>query len=116
MPTCTGSPSSRQRTCDAPRGSLCSCNGSEQWPLLPRQSGQRDLFPTGPRPQHVRRQVPGLGSIRNRIGSFAVPGYPLVIVTGTVGLGTFVARRERFYERWGRGRRGEGAGLRELLR
>ena len=171
-------------------------NGPEQWPLLPRQSGQPDLFPTGPRPQHVRRQVPGygpddplrvsatwsresrrgrwvvppyvtaapnmsnvtldlrdavpdsdtihlavegvaanvvlivpvgwgidtdrlgkgLGSIRNRIGSFAVPGYPLVIVTGSVGLGTFVARRERFYERWGRGRRGEGAGLRELLR
>jgi len=58
----------------------------------------------------------GIGSIRNRIGNSAVPGYPLVVVTGTVGLGSLVARRERFYERWGRGRRGEGAGPRELLR
>ncbi|HEY8663987.1 MAG TPA: hypothetical protein VIL68_10255 [Propionibacteriaceae bacterium] len=171
-------------------------NGSEQWPLLPRQSGQPDLFPTGPRPRPVRRQAPGhdpadplrlsanfsnesrrgrwlvppyvtaaanmsnvtldlrdavpesdtihllvegvvgrvllivpigwgidtdrlgkgIGSIRNRIGNSAVPGYPLVVVTGTVGLGSLVARRERFYERWGRGRRGEGAGPRELLR
>ena len=171
-------------------------NGPEQWPLLPRQSGQADLFPTGPRPQHVRRQAPGhdpadplrlsanfsnesrrgrwlvppyvtaaanmsnvtldlrdavpesdtihlsvegvvgrvllivpigwgidtdrlgkgLGSIRNRIGNSALSGYPLVIVTGTVGLGSLVARRERFYERWGRGQRGEGAGPRELLR
>ena len=171
-------------------------NGPEQWPLLPRQSGQPDLFPTGPRPQHVRRQAPGhdpadplrlsanfsnesrrgrwlvppyvtaaanmsnvtldlrdavpesdtihlavegvagkvvlivpvgwgidtdrlgkgIGSIHNRIGNLAVPGYPLVVVTGTVGLGSLVARRERFYERWGRGRRGEGEGPRELLR
>jgi hypothetical protein len=58
----------------------------------------------------------GLGSIRNRIGTLAVPGYPLVVVTGTVGLGSFIARRERFYERWGRGRRGEGQAPRELLR
>jgi hypothetical protein len=171
-------------------------NGPEQWPLLPRQSGQPDLFPTGPRPQPVRRRAPGyapndplrisatwssesrrgrwvvppyvtaapnmsnitldlrdavadsdtihlsvegvagsvylivpdgwgidtdrlnsgLGWIRNRIGAFALPGFPVVVVTGTVGLATFVARRERFYERWGRGRRGEGAGPRELLR
>ena len=58
----------------------------------------------------------GLGSIRNRIGSFALSGYPLVIVTGTVGLGTFVARLERFYERWGRGRRGPGQPPLEILR
>ncbi|HEY5484948.1 MAG TPA: hypothetical protein VIK31_14270 [Propionibacteriaceae bacterium] len=58
----------------------------------------------------------GIGSIHNRIGNLAVPGYPLVVVTGTVGLGSLVARRERFYERWGRGRRGEGEGPRELLR
>jgi hypothetical protein len=58
----------------------------------------------------------GLGSIRNRIGNSALPGYPLVVVTGAVGLGSFVARRERFYERWGRGPRSEGAGPRELLR
>ena len=58
----------------------------------------------------------GLGSIRNRIGPFALAGYPLVVVTGTGGLGTFVARPERFYERWGRGRRGLGHGPREILR
>ena len=171
-------------------------NGPERWPLLPRQSGQPDLFPTGPRSQPVRRQAPGhdpadplrlsatwsnesrrgrwsvppyvtaapnmsnvtldlrdavpeadtihlavegvagrvllivpvgwgidtdrlgkgLGSIRNRIGNLAGPGYPLVLVTGTVGLGSFIARRERFYERWGRARRGQGEGPRELLR
>jgi len=58
----------------------------------------------------------GLGSIRNRIVPYALAGYPLVVVTGTVGLGTFVARRERFYERWGRGRRGPGQPPREILR
>jgi len=171
-------------------------NGPEQWPLLPRQSGQRDVSPIGPRSHPVRKQAPGydpadplrlsanfsnesrrgrwlvppyvtaapnmsnvtldlrdavpesdtihlavegvagkvvlivpvgwgidtdrlgkgIGSIHNRIGNLAVPGYPLVVVTGTVGLGSLVARRERFYERWGRGRRGEGEGPRELLR
>jgi hypothetical protein len=55
----------------------------------------------------------GLGSIRNRIGSLALSGYPLVVVTGTVGLGRFVARRERFYERWGRAPQ---QGPREILR
>ncbi len=58
----------------------------------------------------------GMGSIRNRIGPLAVAGYPLIVVTGTVGLGTFVARRELFFERWGRGHRGQGAAPRELLR
>ena len=58
----------------------------------------------------------GLGSIRNRIGAFGLPGFPVVVVTGTVGLGTFVARRERFYERWGRGSRGPQQGPREILR
>jgi hypothetical protein len=58
----------------------------------------------------------GLGSIRNRIGPLAVPGYPLVVVSGTIGLGTFVARRERFFERWGRASGGSGQGPRELLR
>jgi hypothetical protein len=55
----------------------------------------------------------GLGSIRNRIGPLALPNQPLVIVTGTVGMGTFVARHERFYERWGRGPQ---QGPREILR
>ncbi len=171
-------------------------NGAEQWPLLPRQSGQPDGTPIGPRPQPVRRQAPGydpadplrlsatwsnesrrgrwmvppfitaapnmsnitldlrdavpesetirlsvegvagsvtlivpegwgidtdrlrkgMGTIRNRIGPLGVAGYPLVVVTGTVGLGTLVARRERFYERWGRGDRGPGNRPREILR
>lgn len=56
----------------------------------------------------------GLGRIRNRIGSVPLAGYPVIVVTGSVGLGTFVARGERFYERWGRARR--QAGQRELLR
>ena len=58
----------------------------------------------------------GIGSIHNRIGPLALRGYPLIIVTGTVGLGSLVARRERFYERWGRGRRGPQQGPREILR
>lgn len=58
----------------------------------------------------------GLGMVINRIGPLAVPGYPLVIVTGTVGLGIFVARRERFYQRWARSRREPQQGSRELLR
>ncbi len=55
----------------------------------------------------------GLGSIHNRIGPLALAGQPLVIVTGTVGLGSFLARRERFYERWGRGPQ---QGPRQILR
>lgn len=56
----------------------------------------------------------GIGSVRNRIGPLALPGYPLVVVSGTVCMGAFVARRERFYERWGRG---PGSGQpREILR
>ena len=58
----------------------------------------------------------GLGSIHNRIGAVALPGFPVVVVTGTVGLGTFVARRERFYERGGRGPRCPPQGPREYLR
>lgn len=58
----------------------------------------------------------GIGSIHNRIGSYALPGYPLVIVTGTVGLGSLMARRERFYERWARHGRGPAQGPREVLR
>ncbi len=58
----------------------------------------------------------GIGSVRNRIGPLAVQGFPVLVVTGTVGIGTFVARRERFFERWGRGRRASGQGPRELLR
>ena len=58
----------------------------------------------------------GLGSIHNRIGPLAVQGYPLIIVTGTVGLGSLVARRERFFERWGRTRRWPPQGPREILR
>jgi hypothetical protein len=58
----------------------------------------------------------GLGFIHNRIGPYALAGYPLVIVTGTVGLGNFVARRERFYERRGRGRRGPQQDPRAILR
>jgi hypothetical protein len=58
----------------------------------------------------------GMGSIRNRIGPLAFAGYPLIVVTGTVGLGSFVARRELFFERWGRGPRGQGGAPRELLR
>jgi hypothetical protein len=58
----------------------------------------------------------GMGSIHNRIGPLAVAGYPLIVVTGTVGLGSFVARRELFFERWGRGPRGQGGSPRELLR
>ena len=46
----------------------------------------------------------------------ALPGYPLVIVTGTVGLGSLMARRERFYERWARHGRGPAQGPREVLR
>ncbi len=56
----------------------------------------------------------GLGTVRNRIGPLGLTGYPVVIVSGSMGLGTFVARGERFYERWGRGRR--QAGQRELMR
>lgn len=58
----------------------------------------------------------GIGSIHNRIGPFAVQGFPVVVVSGTVGLGSFVARRERFFERWGRSRRGPQQGPREILR
>jgi len=58
----------------------------------------------------------GIGSIHNRIGPLALPGYPVVVVTGTVGLGSLVARPERFYERWGRGRRAPKAGPPEILR
>lgn len=58
----------------------------------------------------------GIGSVRNRIGPLAVQGYPHVVVTGTVGIGTFVARHERFFERWGRGRRVRGQGPGEPLR
>lgn len=56
----------------------------------------------------------GLGTVRNRIGPVPLAGYPVIVVTGTVGLGTFVARGERFYERWGRARR--QASQRELMR
>jgi predicted oxidoreductase len=56
----------------------------------------------------------GLGSIRNRIGAVPLAGYPVIVVSGGVGLGTFVARGERFYERWGRARR--QANQRELMR
>jgi hypothetical protein len=55
----------------------------------------------------------GLGSIHNRIGPLPLPNHPLVIVTGTVGMGSFTASRERFYERWSRRRR---QGRREILR
>lgn len=55
----------------------------------------------------------GIGSIHNRIGPLALPGHPLVIVTGSVGMGSFLARSERFYERWARSRR---QGPREILR
>lgn len=56
----------------------------------------------------------GLGSVRNRIGPEPVAGYPVIVVTGSMGLGTLVARGERFYERWGRARR--QASQRELMR
>jgi hypothetical protein len=61
----------------------------------------------------TQRLGKSLGSIHNRIGPLALPGHPLVIVTGTVGLGSFLARRERFYERWGRSPQ---QGPREILR
>lgn len=56
----------------------------------------------------------GIGTIRNRFGPLPTPGYPVVVVTGSVGMGTFVARKERFYERWGRQR--QDSSPRELLR
>jgi hypothetical protein len=61
----------------------------------------------------TQRLGKSLGSIHNRIGPLAIPGHPLVIVTGTVGLGSFLARRERFYQRWGRSPQ---QGPREILR
>ena len=56
----------------------------------------------------------GLGTVRNRIGPVPQAGYPVIVVAGGMGLGTFVARGERFYERWGRARR--QAAQRELMR
>ena len=60
------------------------------------------------------RLTKGLGSVRNRVNPVPMAGYPVVVVSGSMGLGTFVARGERFYERWGRARR--QARQRELMR
>ena len=60
------------------------------------------------------RLTKGLGSVRNRVSRVPMAGYPVVVVSGSMGLGTFVARGERFYERWGRARR--QANQRELMR
>ena len=60
------------------------------------------------------RLTKGLGSVRNKINRVPIAGYPVVLITGSMGLGTFVARGERFYERWGRARR--QARQQELMR
>ncbi len=57
------------------------------------------------------RLTKGLGSVRNTTDPVPIAGCPVVVITGSMGLGTFVARGERFYERWAErgGRRPAGA-------
>lgn len=59
------------------------------------------------------RLAKGIGTVRNRISPVPAAGFPVVVVSGSMGMGTFVARGERFYERWGRARQTD---RRELLR
>lgn len=47
----------------------------------------------------------GMGSVRNRIGAVPLPGYPVLIVSGSMGMGSFSARHEWGFERWIRRRR-----------
>ncbi len=67
----------------------------------------------------VDRLSSSFGSARSRVATDPMPGYPLVVVHGGVGLGSFKARHANRWERWRLRRRGielppPGAVRREL--
>ncbi|MBN9104015.1 MAG: DUF1707 domain-containing protein [Propionibacteriaceae bacterium] len=49
---------------------------------------------------NVDRLGKGMGSIKVRVPGIPAPGCPLFIVHGSVGMGTFKARPENWFERW----------------